>query len=123
MNPKNAIMLVEDDGDVSEAIASCLADYGYEVVIASNGQEALDKLRQSTPRPNLILLDLMMPVMDGWEFRAEQAADPALAGVPVVLLSAQTNVREAADKMSAAGWLKKPIELEALLKVVERPYA
>jgi CheY-like chemotaxis protein len=123
MNRESPILLVEDDADIADAIACCLEDHEYKVVVAANGQEALDKLRRSAPLPGLILLDLMMPVMDGWQFRAAQTADPSLATVPVVLLSAHVNVREVAGKMAVAGWLKKPVELTALLEVVERPYA
>jgi CheY-like chemotaxis protein len=119
----NSIMLVEDDGDISDAIASCLEDHGYRVMLAANGQEALEKLRGAPVQPDLILLDLMMPVMDGWQFRAAQKADPTIASVPVVLLSAHVNVREAAAKLSAAGWLKKPIDLDSLLEAVEKSYS
>jgi CheY-like chemotaxis protein len=122
MNRKAPILLVEDDADIAEAISTCLADHGFTVVVAANGREALDTLLQSAPLPSLILLDLMMPVMDGWQFRAAQSAEPLLSGIPVVLLSAHVNVREAAEKMAVAGWLKKPVELTALLEAVERPY-
>lgn len=122
MNRDTPVLLVEDDVDIADAISSCLADHGYTVVVAANGREALDTLRQSAPLPGLILLDLMMPIMDGWQFRAAQTADPAFARIPVVLLSAHVNVREAAEKMAVAAWLKKPVELTALLEAVERPY-
>jgi CheY-like chemotaxis protein len=120
MSHGKTILLVEDDPDVSDAIASCLEDHGYEIMVAANGREALERLRQVEGLPRLILLDLMMPVMDGWQFRAAQRADPALAAVPVVLLSAHVGLREAAAEMGALHWLKKPLDLDALLAVVER---
>ncbi len=115
---RGLILLVEDDPDISEAMAGCLTDCGYRVATAANGQVALETLRSNAELPRLILLDLMMPVMDGWEFRAAQRADPALAGVPVVLLSASMKVREAAAELGIARWLRKPIALEALLAAV-----
>lgn len=110
------------DADISDVIASTLEDHGYSVIVAANGQEALDKLRQATRSPHLIVLDLMMPVMDGWQFRAAQKSHPALADVPVVLLSAHVDVRSAASEMAAVAWLKKPVDLTALIKVVEASY-
>jgi len=114
-------MIVEDDADISDAIAMTLEDYGYLTIVAANGQQALDKLRKATPQPHLILLDLMMPQMDGWQFRAAQLADPALADVPVVLLSAHVDVRKIAVQLETRGWLPKPVNLKALLEVVARP--
>lgn len=122
MNRESAILLVEDDVDIADAISTCLEDHGYRIVVAANGRDAMEKLRQSAVLPGLILLDLMMPVMDGWQFRAAQTAEAAFAAIPVVLLSAHVNVREAAEKMAVAGWLKKPVDLTTLLEVVERPY-
>ena len=116
-------MVVEDDADIADAVATTLEDNGYAVVVAANGQEALDKLRAGASRPSLILLDLMMPVMDGWQFRAAQAADPTLSDIPVILLSAHVDVRAAAGRIAAVGWLKKPMDLRDLLTAVERPYA
>ncbi len=115
------IMIIEDDADISEAIVATLEDNGYSVLTATNGQDALDKLRRTTTLPNLILLDLMMPVMDGWQFRAAQTSDPLLAVVPVVLLSARVDVEAAAEQMATAGWLRKPVDLAALLDAVARP--
>jgi CheY-like chemotaxis protein len=76
---QRTIMIVEDDVDIADLVATTLEDDGYAVLVATNGQEALDKLRAAGTRPSLILLDLMMPVMDGWQFRKAQTADPALA--------------------------------------------
>ncbi|HWX35745.1 MAG TPA: response regulator, partial [Steroidobacteraceae bacterium] len=86
MNAK--ILVVEDERGQREALAEVLSRLGYEVQCAANGSEALELMRHSESLPGLILLDLMMPVMDGWEFRAQQRKDRALADVPVVVLSA-----------------------------------
>ncbi len=83
------ILLVEDDVDVREAIAEGLEDVGYHVMATANGREALDYLKTAAGGlPGLILLDLMMPTMDGWEFQEQMAREPTCAGIPVVVLSA-----------------------------------
>jgi CheY-like chemotaxis protein len=120
MNELRTILVVEDDSDISEAVTAILGDYGYSVHAAANGQEALDRLRTFNPLPRLILLDLMMPVMDGWQFRAAQAADPALAAIPVVLVSADVGVAQAAEQLAVAAWLRKPVDIRALIAVLDR---
>ena len=109
------ILVVEDDADVREAVIESLLSVGYRVGWASNGSEALHKLRAMTPQPKLILLDLMMPVVDGWQFREEQLADPTIARVPVVAMTARREVQG----LSVDGFLKKPIDLAALLAAVQ----
>lgn len=116
--PGNAILIVEDDRDIAETLAEILEYNGYEALTAGNGKEALDKLRQGDRLPRLILLDLMMPVMDGWQFREAQSGDPALASVPVIIVSAHVRAREAAVQLGAVGWLKKPVDLDTLLRAV-----
>jgi CheY-like chemotaxis protein len=96
-------------------MAQLLALEGYDSAMAANGREALDYLRRGSA-PRLILLDLMMPVMDGWEFRREQQRDPAIADVPVVVLSALDRGR-AADVI-ADDFLKKPLDFDRLLRLV-----
>src|SRR5580765_7790969 len=90
-----SILLVEDDFDMRDALIPILEYAGHHVVGAANGREALEQLRAG-PKPSLILLDLMMPVMNGTEFRAEQLRDPALASIPVVVVSADPAVRSKA---------------------------
>ena len=121
MNGKPTVMVIEDDADIADAILSMLEDHGLGAVLAANGQEALDKLRGAHPRPDVILLDLMMPIMDGWEFRRVQRGDPELADIPVVLLSADNRVQSVADELAAVSWLKKPVDLRSLLQVVGGP--
>ncbi|HWE25686.1 MAG TPA: response regulator, partial [Myxococcales bacterium] len=112
--------IVEDDREVRDAIAEVLADSEYKAVGASNGVEALEQLRSAAVRPCVILLDVMMPTMDAWAFRAEQERDPSVKDIPVVLLSAHTDVRLAAAQMNAAGFLPKPVAVDMLLETVEK---
>lgn len=113
--PNNPVLIVEDDADLREMMAQLLSLEGYQTVSVSNGREALDYLQQRG-KPNLILLDLMMPVMDGWEFRRRQSADPALAQVPVVILSALDPHRTTG--VSADAFLKKPLNFDHLIELV-----
>ncbi len=117
--PKS-VLIVEDDPDVRESLYEILEDEGYLPLVASNGQEGLDRLREAVKKPCLVLLDMMMPVMDGWAFRSAQRSDPEIASIPVVLLTAHANVEQAAEQMNAAGFLKKPIGVEHLLSTVAR---
>ena len=111
------VLVVEDDANVREVIAETLEGEGYDVISAANGLEALRCLRGALTPPCLILLDLMMPVMDGWQFRDEQKKDPSIALVPVVVLSAHGDLTTSID---ATGYLSKPIKLDPLLKVIAR---
>jgi CheY-like chemotaxis protein len=113
-------MIIEDDRDVRESIVEVLQDAAYFPLGAANGKEALGQLRARADMPCVILLDLAMPVIDGWEFRALQRLDPELDTIPVVILSARPNVQEVADGMAAAACLKKPVQLDALLATVQR---
>ena len=116
----NLVMIVEDDPDVRQSILEVLGDHAYEALHAANGKEAIDRLRGSQARPCVILLDIMMPVMDGFQFRALQQQDADLGTIPVVVLSAHANAHEAARKMNAAAALKKPVQLETLIEMVDR---
>jgi len=117
---KAKILVVEDEFSQREALAEVLSRLGYEVQCAANGSEALELMRHSESLPGLILLDLMMPVMDGWEFRVEQRKDRALAEVPVVVLSALDDTAQKTLKDGAAAFLSKPLHWQALLPAVER---
>lgn len=114
---RNPVLIIEDDADLREMMAQLLTLEGFHAETAANGQDALDYLRSGEP-PDLILLDLMMPIMDGWEFRRRQAADPSLARVPVVVLSALDPARGA--DLDAAAFLKKPLDFDRLLDLVRR---
>jgi CheY-like chemotaxis protein len=117
---KAKILVVEDELSQREALAEVLSRLGYEVQCAANGSEALELMRHSESLPGLILLDLMMPVMDGWEFRAAQRNDRALSEVPVVVLSALDDYAQKALQDGAAAFVSKPLHWQALLPVVER---
>src|SRR5262245_24952755 len=104
------VLVVDDQESTREAFALLLREVGYRVAMAGNGQEALDQLR--VERPALILLDLVMPVMDGWQFRDAQRADPTLAEIPVVVCSSTWEVHNRATGLGAAAYLPKPVEGE-----------
>src|SRR4051812_5222654 len=109
-------MVVEDDGDIRESMQSVLETEGYHVSTASNGREALDRLKAARQAPALILLDLMMPIMDGWEFLKEREKEKTIQKIPVVVVSALSNGVVRNDH-STVGFLRKPIELESLLNL------
>ena len=112
------VLVVDDDEGIREAMGAVLVDEGHAVVTASNGSEALERLRRGL-RPELILLDLMMPVMDGRQFRAEQLADPTLRTIPVVVITAGGDMGPQAE-MGVQAWLEKPIELDRLLEEIRK---
>jgi CheY-like chemotaxis protein len=117
---ERTVLVVEDDLDTSDAIAEVLEDGNYRPVRAPNGAVALDELRSAERPPCVILLDMMMPVMDGREFRMRQRQDPSLREIPVVVLSAHADGVSYAIQMDAADYLRKPIDLHTLLETVER---
>lgn len=117
--PRGRVLIVEDDAAVSSSLAEVLTDEGYQTAVASDGQKALDWLA-SHAAPDLILLDLWMPVLTGEEFRARQLQDPALAAIPVVIISAATDARARARALGADAVLPKPIDLDALLALLEK---
>jgi CheY-like chemotaxis protein len=112
-----AVLIVEDDADLREMMAQLLSLEGYRAETAPNGRDALRYLERGD-RPDVILLDLMMPVMDGWEFRRRQVEDPTIAGVPVVVLSAVDPSR--AGDLGGIAFLKKPLDFDRLLELVRR---
>jgi two-component system, chemotaxis family, chemotaxis protein CheY len=114
------VMVIEDDEGIRLSISRALADEGYEVMTAAHGAEALVVLEQAPTLPGLLLLDLMMPVMDGRTFRREQLARPRLADIPVVVLTADGPAQRMAEELGVASCLVKPMALEALLDAVAR---
>jgi CheY-like chemotaxis protein len=114
MRSPNRILLVEDDSSLRDTLADVLSDEGFEVAAAANGREALDKLAAS--HPDLILLDLVMPVMDGWAFREEQRKIPDLASIPTVVLSATSPIdAPGLQALDAEAVLSKPVRMERLI--------
>jgi CheY-like chemotaxis protein len=113
-----SILIVEDEHNIRAVLTEILEDEGYAVASVPNGLEALVFLQEH--RPQLILLDLGMPVMTGWEFCEQQQRDPALADIPVIVMSATPHLDQTAAALHAADCLDKPIELNALLGMVEQ---
>jgi CheY-like chemotaxis protein len=113
------ILIIEDQPDIREITADILRTEGYEVQTAGNGAEALALLRTAERLPKLLILDLMMPVMSGIEFRREQLRDPRLAAIPVVVLTGSAMEPSSLDAGISA-WLRKPVSLEGLLGIVKR---
>ena len=112
------VLLVEDTQDVREALAALLESCRYRVVTASDGLDALDMLRGGLD-PCLILLDLHMPVMDGFRFRAEQLKNERIANVPTVVFSGAYDVTQAARLMGVTDYLQKPIDPAQMIRKVE----
>jgi len=116
---QGAILIVDDDSDVRNALSELLEEEGFSVEAAQNGREALARLRTGKVHPAVILLDLMMPGMDGWDFRSEQMRDPRLASVPVVIVSASGFSRESIrTQFRPAAYVEKPIEKDVLLEAI-----
>ena len=110
------VLIVEDDDGIRECLTEVLEDEGFETLTARNGQEALDLLRRQGTTPAVILLDLMMPVMNGWEFRQRFDGDDSIAHAPVIVMSALAPD----DGLPSAAWLQKPLALEKLLSTIAR---
>ena len=115
-----SILIVDDDFAIRDSLSQLLEDEGFSVIAVSNGQEALSYLLQSSEYPCLILLDLMMPGINGWEFRRQQKQYAALASIPVAILSADRNFESHASILEAQGYIDKPIDLDVLFQIVER---
>ncbi|PCC73902.1 Response regulator receiver domain-containing protein [Nannocystis exedens] len=111
------ILLVEDDADIRDVVAELLRGEGYDVHGAENGEQALAYLHEAEREPCLILLDLMMPVVDGWQVLARLRAQDRLLALPVVVMSASSPAAAPAD---VAAFVRKPIDLDLLLGLVRR---
>lgn len=109
------VLVVEDDAELRQSICTALEDAGFTSRPAENGEIALERAREE--RPCVILLDLMMPIMNGWEFRSEQLRDPDLSSIPVVIMTADGRAAEEARALHA-DYLRKPIHLDAMLELV-----
>lgn len=115
------VLIVEDSEDIRSSMAELLESEGYHVLQAPNGRIALAQLAEYEHLPGLILLDLMMPVMDGYEFRKTQKADPRLENIPVLLMTARGELDEHASSLAVEGYLRKPFpDIEAILEIIGR---
>lgn len=114
-----AVLVVDDDRAVLEVLGELLSASGYNVLAARNGREGLDQLRKTKEQVGLILLDLTMPVLDGVGFRLEQIADPALAEIPVIVLTATALNAEQRAALQNVRFLRKPVKPNDLLRVVQ----
>jgi CheY-like chemotaxis protein len=112
------VLVIDDDPALRDCIAALLRSHGYTVVLAEHGKDGLERLHEK--RPDVILLDLNMPVMDGWAFRAEQRrlADERLASVPVLLCTATLDGEEHAAELQVAALIEKPVDMDRLLDAV-----
>lgn len=113
------ILIVEDDADIRDTLAEILEYEGFDVVPAASGQEALERLRTGL-QPGLILLDLMMPGIDGWGMAGRFRQMPKLSGVPVLVLSGVHDIEQQAASLRVEGCLTKPVEVERLLELIHR---
>lgn len=111
------VLVVEDDADLLTLLEIVLADAGYRVRTAADGRAALDRVAEEMP--GVILLDMRMPVMNGWEFAREFRARYA-TGCPIVVITAAENARARAEEIGADGWLAKPFDLDDVLRSVAR---
>ncbi len=113
-----SVLIVEDDPDTREMLERFLAMEGFDVRTAANGRLALEAL-QADNALSVILLDLMMPVMNGWQFREAQARDPRLARIPVVVVTA-AGAKDDIPPIEADAWLSKPVDLDRLLTTIAK---
>jgi CheY-like chemotaxis protein len=109
------VLIVDDDFSTREVLTELLQDHGYSVIAVADGREALNYLRDASPI-GIIILDLMMPVMDGWEFLEHQAHDSALLEIPVIV----TTATPPQHPLRAKAVLPKPLQFESLLEMIER---
>lgn len=116
-DPKSTVVIIEDDPDIREAVRDLLELEGYFVASYENGKEALEHIHEC-PEPGVILLDLMMPVMNGWEFLRARKQDPLLSEIPCYVVSAVGNQEQLISE-GAFGVLQKPIDASVVLDLVE----
>jgi CheY-like chemotaxis protein len=112
------VLVVEDEESIGDVIVDVLGDEGYEVRRARNGREALEVLKRWMPA--LIVLDLMMPIMDGWAFREEQRRRPDIADVPIVIISGSREVDVKGRDLGAVAAIEKPFDIDFLVSTVEQ---
>jgi CheY-like chemotaxis protein len=112
------LLVVDDDTDLREALEEVLRDAGFTVLGACNGREALEVLACARPLPGLVLLDMMMPVLDGLGFAQEMQAVPEWKDIPIVIFSASASNAAMAEEVGASAYLRKPVDVEVLVETV-----
>ena len=117
-----SVLIVDDEYHIRDVLIAFLLDAGYDATGARDGRDAINCLRQHPGRFRLVLLDVMMPYMTGWELLDRIRSDPALATLPVILMTAAENVQQKALEQGATDYLPKPIDLDELLDIVENYY-
>jgi CheY-like chemotaxis protein len=117
---KKKILVIEDDEVIRDTMQELLEAEGFSVECAADGDKAIQILRMNPPLPSLILLDMSMPVKDGFRFREEQQLDENLAHVPVLVMTADGNAETKAIQVSATGFIKKPFNIDYIVKMVRQ---
>jgi CheY-like chemotaxis protein len=112
------VLVVDDDAEIRQALAELLQDEEYSVLLAANGKEALDLIARGL-KPDVILLDVMMPVMDGWHFLSARLRDPDLVEVPIIIISAGQEAEREARKVGVFEVAKKPLHVDDLIHRIE----
>lgn len=119
MHVAKSILIIEDDVSIRELLVELLESEGYKVFSAENGLEALSILNKGT-KLNLIIVDLMMPVMDGYAFRKEQLKNDSWSNIPTIVMSAESNAKEKLKSYNVTAFFSKPIELETILQMIKK---
>lgn len=114
------VLIVEDDADIRSLLVTFFKMNEFEVESACNGVDAIAKLKSVEKLPQLIVLDLMMPDMDGAQFRKHQLSEPLWSDIPVVIMSADSRIQEKARDMKVEHYLKKPVDIDAIMQMVEK---
>jgi CheY-like chemotaxis protein len=112
------ILLIEDDKDISDVLKDLLESEGYRVTTAENGKEGLDLLAGSSYLPDLILVDLMMPIMNGFEFCKTKNEQEKLKSIPTIVMSADGHMDKKRDQLDVQEYLKKPLDLDIVLNTI-----
>ncbi len=114
------VLLVEDDDETRDVLGDLLQEAGYGVLRAEDGAVAWKLLQERPDKPDIILLDLMMPIMNGWDFRRKQRLDPRLSAIPILVMSAGGQIASVAADLGAVDHIEKPVEIDDLLGKLER---
>jgi len=120
MEFKKHILIIEDDEVILSLLKELLESENYYISTAENGEIALELLSEKKPKPDLILLDLMMPVMNGFQFMKKQSEDPEIKNIPVVVMSADSQIKEKLRDTTAVTFFRKPVKIATIIEIIER---